>query len=99
MARKTLIDALGLAELAPEEQEELLLDLNELVYKGAMVRILSTLDEETKSKLEQLLDSSPDERAVEAFLENNIPEANQAVEDTIREIRDDIMAVTGESQD
>jgi hypothetical protein len=99
MRTESLIEALGLKDLTPEEQEELLLDLNELVYKGAMVRILSSIDDDTKAALEQLLDTDPDEDTLQDFLDKNVPGASQAVEDTIQEIRDDILGVTGASQD
>lgn len=95
----TLIDALDIGSLAPDEQEELLLDLNDLVYKGTLLRLVGMMDDKTKSDFEKLLDSDPEEEAVESFLEERVPDSGKAVEDTIQELRDDILAVTGASQD
>jgi len=95
----SLIDALGMQELLPEEQEEMLLDLNALVWEGALVRMLEQMDAATKDEFEKLLDSEADEEEVETFLAQHVPGAEQAVTDTMKELTDDILAVTGESQD
>lgn len=94
-----LLKALDFESLSPEEQEELLLELNELVYKGSLMRLISMMDEKTKTDFDKLLDSGADENEVEGFLEARVPDSGRAVEDTIRELRDDILAVTGASQD
>ena len=93
------MDALDIGSLAPDEQEELLLDLNDLVYKGTLLRLVGMMDDQTKADFEKLLDSDPEEDVVEAFLEERVPDSGKAVEDTIQELRDDILAVTGASQD
>jgi len=95
----TLIEALDLASLTPEEQEELLLDLNELVYKGTLMRLVGMMDDKTKTDFEKLLESEADEEEIEDFLEKRVPESGKAVEDTIQELRDDMLAVTGASSD
>lgn len=94
-----LLKALELESLSPEEQEELLLDLNELVYKGSLMRLVGMMDEKTKADFEKLLDSGASEDDVERFLAARVPDSGRAVEDTIQELRDDILAVTGASQD
>lgn len=96
---KTLLDALGIQDLTPEEQEEMLLDLNELIYKGTMVRLIERMDEKTKADFDALMDRDADEEVVEKFLEERVPGADQAVEETVEELRNDILAVTGASQD
>lgn len=94
-----LFEALGLNELPGKEQEELMLDIEELVFKGSMLRLLEDMDERTKREFTELLDSEPSEAELEAFLAERVPDADQAVTDTIQELQDDILAVTGESQD
>lgn len=91
----SLLEVLDLEALTPQEQEELLLEVNELVYKGALMRLIGMMDEKTKTEFEKLLDSDPEEETVEAFLEKHVPDSGRAVEDTIQELRDDILAVTG----
>lgn len=98
-AKETILDALGIENLSPDEQEELLLDINELVLRGALMRLVGTMDGETKDDFEKLLDSDPDDEEVEWFLEERVPDSGKALEETIQEIRDDILSVTGASQD
>lgn len=94
-----LLKALAIESLAPEDQEALLLELNDLVYKGSLMRLVGMLDEKTKADFDQLLDSGASEEQVESFLAERVPGSGRAVEDTIQELRDDILAVTGASQD
>jgi hypothetical protein len=96
---KELLEALNLKDLSIEEQEELLLDLNDLVYKGAMMRLLEAMDPDTRTAFDVLLDSDPAEEKIQDFLEQNVPGADQAIRDTIEDLRGDILAATGASQD
>lgn len=91
---KTLLDAFDLAELEPEEQEEILLDLSDLVFKGTMVRVIEQMDDETRDQFNTLLDSDANEDEVQAFIEKYVPDADALVKETIDELRDDILAVT-----
>ncbi len=96
---KTLFDALGLEDLLPEEQETILLDLNSLIMKGSLVRLAEMMDEKTRADFDALMSGDPSEDDVQAFLEERVPNADIAVADTVRELTDDILAVTGTSQD
>jgi hypothetical protein len=96
---KTLFDALSIEDLAPEEQEDLLLELEELVFKGTMLRLVERMDDDTRDAFDALMAGDPSEEEVQAFLDTNVPGADQAVEETIAELTNDILAATGESQD
>jgi hypothetical protein len=96
---QTLLEVLGLEDLLPEEQEELLLDLNELIFKGAMVRLIERMDDATKADFDALMESEADEEEVEAFLMERVPDADEAVQETVDELKNDILSVTGVSQD
>lgn len=90
-----LLEALDISELSPEEQEELLLDLGDLVFRGSMLRLIERMDDKTKDDFNALMDTDPSEDSVIDFLYSRIPEADQAVEETLADIRSDILAVTG----
>ena len=90
-----VLDALQISELPLEEQEALLLDLNALVFRSSIARIMERMDEQTRDEFAKLLDSGADEDAVEAFLRSRVADADSAVAETVREISDDILAVTG----
>jgi len=87
-----LLEALDLQELEPEEQEEILLDLNTLVFEGTLLRLIERMDEKTKDDFNMLMDTDPEEEVVTAFLEERVPGAEKAVEETLEEITSDILA-------
>ena len=89
-----LVEALGIKDLQPSEQEELLLDLGDLVFRGSMLRLIERMDEPTQADFEELLARNPSEEQVTAFLEERVPDSGQAVEETLDELRSDILAVT-----
>jgi non-homologous end joining protein Ku len=93
--RTNLYDALGLEILEPAERIEILNDLNDLIFKGTVVRLLERMDDKQKDEFDGLMASDADEEEVMAFLENKVPGAEEAVEDTVAELESDILAVTG----
>ncbi len=92
--RPTLLEALDISALPQVEQEELLLDLNSLVFRGTLVRLIERMDEQARIDFDALMDTDPDEAAIEAFLMGRVPDADQAVEETLQDLTDDIVAVT-----
>lgn len=94
-----ILDALQLTELPAEEQEALLLELNELVFKGTMVRLIERMDEPSRDEFTKLMESDADEASVEAFLRERVTNADQVVAETVAELADDILAVTGTNKE
>lgn len=92
---KNLLEALDISELPAEEQEELLLDLGDLVFRGSMLRLIERMDDSTKDDFNALMDTDPSEDKVMEFLQARVSDADQAVEETLADIRNDILAVTG----
>jgi hypothetical protein len=89
-----LIDALGLDELSPEQQEELLLELNEVIFRGSLVRLIERMDESAKADFAELMQKDPSEAEVSAFLAERVPDADQAVAETVADLTDDILSVS-----
>ena len=94
---QNLLEVLEIDKLTPEEQEELLLEVSELVYNGTLLRLVGMMDDKTKDDFEKLLETDPKEDEVQVFLDERVPDSDKAIEDTILEMRDDILAVTGAS--
>lgn len=90
-----VLDALQMGELSTEEQEALLLDLNSLIFRGSIARLVERMDEPTRDEFAKLVDSGADEEAVETFLRSHVKDADNAVAETVQEISNDILAVTG----
>lgn len=94
-----LLAALELESLAPAEQEALLLELNEIVFRGSMIRLMERMDEASRDEFAKLMESDADEETVEAFLKERVPDADSAVAETVAELTDDILAVTGTNKE
>ncbi len=94
-----LFEALGLENMEPEEQKATLLQISELVFKNSILRMIEQMDEPTKEAFTALLETDPAEEVLQAFFNEHVPNADQAVQDTVKELTDDILAVTGASQD
>jgi hypothetical protein len=89
-----IVQALNLEELPEEEQEEILLDLNELVVKGTLIRLVEGMDEKTQKKFDELLSTEPSEDVVDEFIQKHVPNADNAVKETIAELTNDILVAT-----
>ncbi|HEY4489413.1 MAG TPA: hypothetical protein VJA87_02940 [Candidatus Paceibacterota bacterium] len=92
---KNLLEALDISELSPEEKEELLLDLGDLVFRGSMLRLIERMDDKFKDDFHTLMEKDPSEDEVTDFLKSRVPDAGSAVEETLADLHSDILAVTG----
>ena len=91
----SILETLGFTDLEQSEQEELLLDLQSLVYKGSLIRLIERMDEQTQEKFNVFLDTSPDEEGVMAFISKHVADADAVVQETLTDIKNDILTVTG----
>jgi len=90
-----ILKALDIAQLPPEAQEEILLDLGDLVFHGSILRLIERMDEKTKEDFDALLERNSSEEDVMAFLQERVPDADSAVQETIEDLRSDILATIG----
>lgn len=88
-----LLDALNVAELPAQEQEELILELQETVFEGTMARLVEQMDDATAEEFSALVEKESSEEEVEAFLQERVPGANAVVEEVIKDLTDDILSV------
>jgi hypothetical protein len=86
--------ALNMDELPAEEQEKILLDLNALIFRGSIMRMLEQMDQQTRDEFNALAESDASEEQLKAFLDEKVPNADQAVADTIAALTSDILTVT-----
>jgi hypothetical protein len=89
-----MLAVLGLQNLPEAEQQELLLDMQHLIFKGSVVRMLERMSEESKEAFNTYLESNPSEDDMMEYLEQNVPEAKDAIIETIADIKNDILAGT-----
>lgn len=91
-AFEELLEALKVRELAEEEQEALLLELNELIAQSTLVRLLEQMDDATQSEFSALLDGGASEAEAEAFIAQRVPNADAILEEVIRSLTKDVLA-------
>ncbi|MBP7741295.1 MAG: hypothetical protein KA104_01215 [Candidatus Pacebacteria bacterium] len=89
-----LVAALDISALPMKEQEELLLDLNSLIFKSSLVRMIENMDEATREEFSVLLEKNVDEEELQSFLLNRVPGAETAVQEAVETLSDDILAVS-----
>lgn len=89
-----MLEVLGLQDLSEEEQQSLLVDMQALIFKGSVVRMLEQMSEEEKDAFNQYLSSNPSEDDMMEYLDKNVPDAKGAILDTIAELKSDILAST-----
>lgn len=91
----TLLETLDIASLPPDEQEALLVEIQELITQGVMARVVAGMNDETRNAFEALLAGDADEGAITAFLEQQVPNMDTIVAETVAELQDDILSATG----
>ncbi len=89
-----LLKALQLEELSPTDQESILLEMEDLITQGTMIRLIALMDEPTLTQFQKLLDTEASEEQIDGFIKQHVPDADKALQDTIEELRDDILATT-----
>lgn len=87
-----VLQTLGLENLSEPQQEETLLAMGVLLSKATMVRIIEKMDESTRAAFDNLLESSPTEDQMLAFLEG-VPGTAEAAQEAVAELQNDILAV------
>ncbi|MEA2007408.1 MAG: DUF5663 domain-containing protein [Patescibacteria group bacterium] len=83
-AKIDLVKELGIDKLSKEKQEELLVQMGEVLQQRIVLRIVEEFPEDKKDELLKVFESkdkSPDE--INAFIEKNLPNAEELVLDEI----------------
>lgn len=85
---KDLLKEKGLsANLEPAVYDRLVKDLSERAEKIVNKRLIDSLNEEQFDQLEKLTASSPDEQAVQDFINANVPNKERVVALALAEFR------------
>jgi len=89
-----LVEALDLSALPLEEQNELLLDLNSVIFKSSLLTMIEGMNEETREEFALLMEQEVSEEELEKFLMEKVPGAEKAVQQAVESLADDILAVS-----
>ena len=88
-----LLEALNIKELPEEDQEELLLDISDTVAENTLLLIIERMDDESADELNRLLDTEAPSEQVDAYIAEKVPDADALMEQVIREITSDLLAI------
>ncbi len=88
-----LIDALHLSAYTPQEQEQLLVDVSDTIFKGTLVRIIERMDSTTRDDFNALMENDADGEGVATFLKERVPKSDEATLEAVREVTADIAAL------
>lgn len=88
-----LFESLNLPAYTPKEQEQLLVDVSDTIFKGTLVRIIERMDTTTRDDFTALMEKDADGEEVAAFLKERVPESDKATLEAVREVTEDIAAL------
>jgi len=92
----TLIKEFGLESLSPEEQEDYIDQVGELVLQGVLIKSLSALSPEQALQLEAMIDAGKEQEDILHFLQTSIPSFVNLVQDEVAVVKADLAAGMGE---
>ena len=82
--KQNIIKDLGMDQLPPEKQEEMLLTIGRLIFQGVIIRVMSLLSEKDKDEFDKLLtEKIEDEEAVLNFLKSKIPNLEELINEEV----------------
>ncbi len=89
---KTIVDnnlilSLGLDKLTPEEQEQILVDIGDVIYDSIISRALRELSEKDKIELDHLLADRPDFDRLGSFLHDRVPHIDRIAAEEINNFK------------
>lgn len=86
-----ILKEMGIADLPPERQEEVLTVMTEAVLKRIILRLMNELSEEKRAQLEEIGDSADPEK-ISQFLTDNIPNHETLIKEEIVGFKKDTQA-------
>ncbi|MDB5195556.1 MAG: hypothetical protein JWO84_740 [Parcubacteria group bacterium] len=89
-----ILDSVEFSVLTQAEQEAFLLDLNSVIFRGAVTRTLERMDEPTREAWHNLIASGASAASMQRFLDRKVPQADLALAETVEILASDILAVT-----
>jgi hypothetical protein len=88
--------ALDFDQMSKTEQEELLLDMGEQIYKGTILASMEAMDEKSRAGFVDLIEKNASQEKLAAYIEEHVSNADAIAEAAVTELVNDILAVIGE---
>jgi hypothetical protein len=90
----SILEALEVEKMEPDEQEETILELTDLVFSGAMIKIMEQMSEESKKGLFALEDKGASSEEITNYIQKHVFNSDSLILETLEELKEDILAVT-----
>ncbi len=84
-----IIKELGIDQLPPEKQEEILTAMTEVILKRIILRVLENFDEAQKDEFEKVC-SAGDQDQVNNYLMANVPDYENVIKDEIAKFKSEM---------
>ena len=81
--KEILICDLGIGNLSPQDQDEVVTSLGESILKNIMMKVMESLPEAALAEFE-VLTKSGDSEKLQVFLSGRIPQLEELVQETIQ---------------
>jgi hypothetical protein len=93
VAAPNLLETLGLSSFSPPEQEEMLLTLSDLIFRGSLVRLVERMDDQTRLDFSVMCVKGATNEDMATFIKERVPDADAVVRETIDELAADVAAL------
>ena len=90
---KDLTDLLGIEELEPAEQEAFLAEVGEVVFEGALLRLVAGLSDEQGEALDHYLEDEPAPDLLVKHLVDHYPQFEEIMKEEIVAFKEEVIAV------
>ena len=94
--KKNIIRDLGIGALPQEQQEEALLRIGNIIFQGALMKVVENMAEADKSEFEKLLSEKNNEpEAILNFLRSKIANLDEIISEEIRKFKQESADIMG----
>ncbi len=98
MDKKTnnnIIYDLGLELLSPEQQEEALISIGQIIFQAVIIRVLDILSDEEKDDFEKLLAGNSSEEMILNFLKSKIEDLDEIIKEEVENFKKESSELMG----
>jgi septum formation inhibitor MinC len=88
--QKTLIEELGLSDLPPEKQEQLIDKMTEVLLKRIFLETMERLDDQGKEEYEKMITAGTNPEEMEQFLTSRIKNYDEMIKKTVEDFKNEM---------
>lgn len=97
LLQQNITKVLGIEELSLEEQSAFLTEVGDVIFQSALLRLVSSLNDDQQHALEEYLDTNPEPDILLAHLIEHYTEFSAILEEVVLEFKEDALKILGET--